>query len=295
MSSRQALTEALVKLTDIPAEEASPCTVLPATADRAVELLNVDAAAIVRGSHDGPALAAATAQPAGAVTQTELQLREGPAVDSLASGQPHHCDDLGGESSWPRFTAAAVGLGYVAVSAVPIRYQADTLGALELLRARPGQLGDEELAAAQALGSLAASRIAHHQDVGDRDRKVGQLQTALDSRVIIEQAKGTIAACRDVDIDQAFSWMRRHARNHNRKLHEVAQEVMNDPQGHELCRRVRLQEANPEVHQAVGMLSARNNITIEQAWTQLRDQAESNAIPITTLAQAVVQHGRRTQ
>lgn len=109
--------------------------------------------------------------------------------------------------------------------------------------------------------------------------------------MITEQAKGIIATCRDVSVDQAFVMLRNHARNHNRKLHELARAVVNDDdEVHNLTHPPQLHEAGAQVNQAVGLLAARNGISIHDVWNELRNQADSKAIPISALAKAMVQH-----
>jgi GAF domain-containing protein len=102
---------------------------------------------------------------------------------------------------------------------------AHPLGALNLLRVEPGSLGEAEIAAAQALADIATIAIIQHQIVIDAQTLNNQLSAALNSRIVIEQAKGKIAQATDADMDQAFRQLRHHARNHNVLLAELASEI----------------------------------------------------------------------
>jgi AmiR/NasT family two-component response regulator len=293
----QGVTQALVELSEIPAGQAHPGTVLQLLADRVVQLFEVDdATVVVADEHARPQVAAASTQPAGALTQTALQLGEGPAVDCLRSGHLQVCGNLPDSNCcWPRYAAAAVGLGYTAVQALPIQHQTQTIGAAVLLRRGAGLLEDQELTGVHALAAAASIHLSHHHELHRRNQTIHQLQTALDSRVIVEQAKGILAGRRNVTIDQAFHLMRRHARNHNHKLREVAQAVMdNDPDSQALSRprQIELKDSTPEVHQAVGVLAGRKRISVEQAWNELRSYAHSHAMPLTTVAKTILNQTR---
>lgn len=228
MVSEPDLARAVVELSATAATEAEPVRVSQLLANKVVDVLDIDGAGVVvTDSFDKPHLVAASTEAARRASLAELRLVEGPCLDTLRRGRPQGSVDLVRDRTpWPRYAAAAAGLGFVAVQTVPIRRQSKTLGALDLFRTRPGRLAVDELAAVEALASVAASRIAHYMDLQERDKAVGHLQTALDSRVLIEQAKGILAAHSGITVDEAFSLLRSHARNTNRRLHDVAAAVI---------------------------------------------------------------------
>jgi hypothetical protein len=126
---------------------------------------------------------------------------------------------------WPTFTAEAVRVGFRAVHALPMRVRNDTIGALNLFRNKAGALSEADLRAAQALADVATLSILQDRNHSDPQMLPKQLQQALNSRVMIEQAKGVIAEKSNVEMDEAFSLLRAYARAHQRRLNQVARDV----------------------------------------------------------------------
>jgi transcriptional regulator with GAF, ATPase, and Fis domain len=124
---------------------------------------------------------------------------------------------------WSRFAAAAQRAGFAAVQALPMRLRDQVIGALNLFRASPGSFDAADVRIAQALADVATISLLHERGVRLSDTLNEQLQNALISRVIIEQAKGKLAERLGLDMDQAFVVLRDYARNNNRRLAEVAQ------------------------------------------------------------------------
>jgi GAF domain-containing protein len=127
---------------------------------------------------------------------------------------------------WPQFVPAAQAAGFASVHALPMRLRANTLGAMGLFGDTPGPLSEEDLTLAQALADVASVALVQDRAVNDRAAVVEQLQLALNSRVVLEQAKGVVAHIGDLDPGQAFAALRRYARNHNQRLTAVAQAVV---------------------------------------------------------------------
>jgi GAF domain-containing protein len=154
----------------------------------------------------------------------ELQAQEGPCLDAFASGEPVEHENLqAGAGRWPLFAAAATQAGFQSALALPLRLRELTVGALNLLSVTRAPLPEEDLIVARAFADLAALSITQHRATAEAQRLNEQLSAALTSRVVIEQAKGVISERAGVDLAEAFSWLRAHARNHNRRLTEVAQ------------------------------------------------------------------------
>ena len=127
---------------------------------------------------------------------------------------------------WPRLVPVALGAGFRSVHALPIRLRGHVVGALNLFRYKPGMLGAADALAAQALADAAAIAILQQRALQDARLLASQLQTALSSRIIIEQAKGMTAQFHGVNIDEAFSRLRRFARHHNQLLTAVCTAVV---------------------------------------------------------------------
>jgi GAF domain-containing protein len=157
----------------------------------------------------------------------ELQHDEGPCLDCYRSGNPVRCDDLRGAAErWPMFAPEALAAGWASVYALPMRLRDRTIGSLNLLRVEPWPPGEAELVTAQALADVATIGILQYRAAEEQRLLAEQLQHALDSRVAVEQAKGVLAEYAQVSMETAFSALRRYARDHNRRLVDVAVDVV---------------------------------------------------------------------
>lgn len=158
----------------------------------------------------------------------QLQRDEGPCLDCHRTGEPVIVPDLAEEKErWPQFCAAAQSAGFASVHAIPMRLRDAVLGTLGLFGDNPGRLNDDDLALAQALVHVASVAIVNEKSAADRDTVNSQLQQALTSRIVLEQAKGVIAYVGALDMEEAFSVLSRYARDHGEKLSEVATRVVN--------------------------------------------------------------------
>lgn len=157
----------------------------------------------------------------------QVQCREGPCLDCYRDGVPVLVADLDQERArWPDFVTVAREVGYASVHAVPIRLRENVLGALGLFGTAPGALSDEDLALARALAHVGAIALVTNKATADAAEVNAQLQTALDSRVLIEQAKGLLSEQAGIDMDTAFVLLRRYAREHNTRLQDLAQALV---------------------------------------------------------------------
>lgn len=199
---------------------------LCALARYGAELLQVGAAGVLLLDRLGAELAAASDDTAHELQLLQIRHGEGPGPDSFHAGRPVFCPDVAGESErWPRWVPAARAAGYVAVHTLPIRLRDQRLGSLSLFRATKGDLDSRLAELGQAMAEVAAIGILQQRTVRRQEAVAQQLQDALDSRVLIEQAKGMLAARLGVGIEDAFGVLREYARARNRKLLDVAQEV----------------------------------------------------------------------
>jgi transcriptional regulator with GAF, ATPase, and Fis domain len=158
-----------------------------------------------------------------------LQLRAGlgPCVECYLTGSVVSVPDIGVmRDDWHVFREGALEQGFASVHAVPLRLRGFTLGALNLFRETSGALNDDDAAAAQALADVATIGLVHERALRQSELMREQLQRALDSRVIIEQAKGVVAQSRGIDMDEAFSIIRRFARSSAQPLSDIAARVV---------------------------------------------------------------------
>jgi transcriptional regulator with GAF, ATPase, and Fis domain len=190
------------------------------------DLLDVAASGILLTDQAGRLdLVAASTERARAVELFQLQHAEGPSLDSYSAGTPVSCPDLATTTQWPGFAPAAREAGFGAVHALPMRLREETVGVLNLYLAEAGALDADTAELGQALADVATIGILHRRAMRQHEILTGQLQTALNSRIVIEQAKGVLAERLEVGIDQAFATLRAYARDHNLRLAAVARSV----------------------------------------------------------------------
>jgi GAF domain-containing protein len=127
---------------------------------------------------------------------------------------------------WPELAAAAADVGIVAVAGIPMHLNGTRLGALDLYHDRPHDWTDD-VEAARLLAYMATAYVANAARLDQVRHTAEQLQEALDSRVVIEQAKGILAGERNITVDEAFATLRSHARNNHVSLRAVADAVVN--------------------------------------------------------------------
>ncbi len=200
---------------------------LTLVADRCVDVLDVAAAGLMLVSADGELRVLASSSEAMRVLELfEVQADEGPCVDCYRTGAPIvnlTLDET--DSRWPSFGPKAVEAGFRSVHALPMRLRDKTIGALNMYRVDGGQMRESDVVAAQALADVATIAILQHRAFNDAQRLNEQLTQALNTRIVIEQAKGVVSERADLDMEHAFARLRRHARNHNLRLTDVAQAV----------------------------------------------------------------------
>lgn len=227
--SREALvSQTFLQLADTLVADFDIIDLLTMLADRCVELVDADAAGILLADNKGNLrVMAASSEQARLLELFQLQNEEGPCLDAHASGERVTCIDLREAlEQWPRFTPYAIGAGFTAVYALPLRLRDSIIGALNLFRTDPGPMPEADVRLAQALADVASVAILHDQATHEIEIRDGQLQHALDSRIIIEQAKGVLAERSQVDMATAFNRLRTYARSHNVQLTAVAADVI---------------------------------------------------------------------
>jgi GAF domain-containing protein len=198
--------------------------------ERCVEILNVDAAGLLLADGRGALrLVAASTEQARIAELFQIQNDEGPCLDCYRTGQVVIASDVRADETvrrWPRFAPAAQQMGFAGVHAIPMRLRDQVIGTLNLFRSEPNGLDPSVARAARALVDVATIGILQERAVRQQELVAGQLQAALNSRVMIEQAKGILAERLQVTPDQAFVMLRRYARDHNRPLTALVGDVV---------------------------------------------------------------------
>lgn len=221
------LADVFVEMADTLVDEFDMIEFLHVLTARCVQLLGVSAAGLLlTDQQDTLQVVAASSERTRLLELFQLQTDQGPCVDCFRTGQPVSVADLPSAGRWPRFAAAAAEVGFAAVHAVPMRLRTEVIGALNLFDTAPGPLDVAKLRIGQALADVATIGLLQQRAIHRRDTLTEQLQTALDNRVLIEQAKGVLAERLHLDMDEAFALLRRYARNHHRRLSDLAQAVV---------------------------------------------------------------------
>jgi GAF domain-containing protein len=169
-----------------------------------------------------------------ALAADELQYQEdaGPCLDAGRGGVVLRVDDMRAEQRWPRYVARVVETGVLSSLSVPLPYQDSTVGALNIYSSRPESFArpeslDAGLQVAEAI-AVAVVNAAAHAELADETRN---MRTAMESRAVIEQAKGVLMAQRHVDAEQAFEILREASQRYNRKLRDIALGIVGSTQG----------------------------------------------------------------
>jgi transcriptional regulator with GAF, ATPase, and Fis domain len=228
MVREQRLAAVFVELADTLVEEFDVIDFLQTLTERCVELVDTDAAGLMLDDQRGNLrVIAYTDESARLLELFELQEAEGPCLDCFATGQVIANVDLAASRGrWPVFTEAALGSGFAYSHALPLRLRRQVVGALNLFTVERTQLTDDHLAVAQGMADIATIGLLHERALRDQVVLAEQLQTALHSRIVIEQAKGVLSARAAISVGEAFTRMRTHARRTGKQLTTVAEAVV---------------------------------------------------------------------
>jgi GAF domain-containing protein len=225
------LSATFVELTDTMVDDFDIIDFLHVLTSRSVELLGVSAAGLLLADARGELrVVAASSEAARLLELFQLQSDHGPCLDCFRSGHPVGATDLSADQRWPEFAAAAGEAGFSAVQALPMRLRDQVIGALNLFRATAGAFDADAVHVGQALADVATISLLNERSIRRSDTLNEQLQTALNSRVIIEQAKGKLAERLGIDVNLAFTVLREQARNSNQRLSDLARDFVDGTQ-----------------------------------------------------------------
>jgi len=225
------LADVFVQVADTLVDEFDLIEFLQMLTGRAAELVDAAATGLLLADQQGNLqFMAASDEDTKMLELFQLQVHEGPCQDCFRTGQPVTNADLGAAADrWPVFAPRAVEAGFGSVHAIPMRLRTETIGALNLFSDRAGGLQPDGMHIVQALADVATIGLLQERAVHRGEVMTEQLQSALNSRIIIEQAKGAIAQIYTVTIDQAFQLLRGYSRRHQLRIGDVARALVTDP------------------------------------------------------------------
>jgi GAF domain-containing protein len=225
---REVLTRTLYELTDTLIDDFDVVDLLTLLTERCVEILDISEAGIMLAPPAGTlGVMAASTESVHVLELLEVQAEDGPSLDCLRIGAAvGHNDLTTAYDIWPHFVPECLGAGFRSVFVLPIRLRGETIGALTLFREDEGAMNDSDIRAGQAFADVAA--IAIHLHLFSFPLHVGaeRLRRVLDSRVVIEQAKGMMSHMATVSVEATFGMMRTYALSHGLGVIEVAEGVI---------------------------------------------------------------------
>src|SRR4051794_20219444 len=231
MSRESLLARTLVELADTLVDDFDIIDLLILLADRCVDVLDVAAAGLMLAAPDGQLRVMTSSSEAMRVLELfEIQAQEGPCLDCYRTGQPVVNEDLAAAAAaggrWPRFASEAIAAGFRTAHALPMRLRGTIIGGLNLFHVEAGDMRQADIDAAQAFADVATIAILQHRAAREAQVINEQLSYALNSRIVIEQAKGMVAERLGLDMERSFNALRSHARNHNLRLVDLANDVI---------------------------------------------------------------------
>jgi len=228
MSREPDLLAAFIEFSDTLVDDYDVVEFLHRLAERCVDLVDVSEAGIMLADRDGALrYIASSSERMRLIELFELQHAEGPCVDAYRTGiavQSESTDDA--NTRWPTLGPHARDVGFQSMAALPMRLRANVIGALNLFSAADACLSAEDLQVAQALADVATIGILQERALSDGQIVKSQLQGALESRVVIEQAKGIVGEHNHISVDDAFKLLRSYARSHNCLLGQAAKDII---------------------------------------------------------------------
>ncbi len=231
MISTEQLSDVFVEVADTLVADFDLIDFLQQLTDRAADISGAGAVGLLLADQRGALRFMASSNESGkALELFELQHSEGPCLDCYRSQQPVVNADLRqAEDRWPRFAPMATAMGFQAVHAFPMRLRDNTIGALNIFGSSDQRFEPGEVRIVQALTDIATIAILQERNVSRAEALTEQLQGALNSRIIIEQAKGALAQREGVSIDEAFEILRSRARASQQRIVDIATGVLEQP------------------------------------------------------------------
>jgi GAF domain-containing protein len=223
------LADAFVELAGAMVSGRDVIEVLHLLCTHAVTLLDVSAAGVMLADEsDHLHAVAASDERTHLLEILALQHEEGPCVEAFRTGAIVPASATQAGERWPGFYSAAAARGYQSFYGIPLQIAGEMIGAMNLFGKNDAGIADNELRLAQALADVVTIALLQRRERTQTRKLATNLQTALTSRVLIEQAKGALAQRLGIPPENAFELLRTQARDSNRKLNDVAHDIIND-------------------------------------------------------------------
>ena len=193
------------------------------------EVLHLSGAGVTLVDGDRQRFVTAAVEAIATLEREQENWQKGPCIDAVASTAPVAVPDIAsGDASdrWPDYTIAAKNAGIQAVAGIPMLAEGAAIGAVNLYDNQPRNWSAEDLRVATIFASIATGYLAHASSARQEQRTAEQLRQALNTRLIIEQAKGVLATQREISVDEAFERLRKYARANNARIHAVSRAVV---------------------------------------------------------------------
>lgn len=231
MISAERLSDVFVEVADTLVADFDLVDFLHNLTDRAATICDAMAVGILLADqHADLQFMAASTEEAKFLELFQLQNSEGPCLDCFNSREPVINSDLvTAIERWPVFAPRAIEAGFGSVHAIPMRLRNEVIGTLNIFGSETGRFDDSDVRIVQALADVATIAILQERSVERAETLTEQLQGALNSRIVIEQAKGALSRHRGVDVDEAFVLLRAYARKHRLRLVDVSRAVLSEP------------------------------------------------------------------
>jgi GAF domain-containing protein len=229
MISSARLADLFVEVADTLVDRFDLVDFLHTVAVDTAEVTRSEAVGLMLADHDGLRPMAASTEEVRLLELFQVQHAEGPCLDCFSSGEEIADVVIAASGErWPLFAAKAGELGFSTAHCFPLRLRDEVIGAMNVFRAGPEFLAAEERRVARALADVATIALMQERALRRAEELTEQLQFALNSRVVIEQAKGAVARTLDIGVDEAFVVLRRHARSHRVRLTDLARDAVED-------------------------------------------------------------------
>ncbi|MDQ3156888.1 MAG: GAF and ANTAR domain-containing protein [Actinomycetota bacterium] len=232
MISAEHLADVFVEVADTLVADFDLVDFLHNLTNRAASICDAMAVGIlVADQHEDLQFMAASTEEAKLLELFQLQTSEGPCLDCFRTGEPVVNSSLATAiDRWPVFAPRALAAGFGSVHAIPMRLRNEVIGTMNIFGSETGRIEDDDVRIVQALADVATIGILQERSVDRAETLTEQLQGALNSRIVVEQAKGALSKLRGVGIDEAFVLLRLHARANQQRLVDVSIAVLTDPE-----------------------------------------------------------------